>query len=150
MLAGCLAAEALLFLAAAVVVGTGGGTALLVVLVALAGAVPAGAPGGLRSMLTHLVDRAVLPRALSLDTVLNQVCWGLGPVLVGVTVAAVSPATGVGLIAVPAAIAAVVALRLPDLSASRSATGRSRVLPVLRLLARTLARPPRCGSCSAC
>ncbi|WP_431915726.1 MFS transporter [Micromonospora wenchangensis] len=139
VLAGCLAAEALLFLAAAVVVGTGGGTVLLVVLVALAGAVPAGAPGGLRSMLTHLVDAAVLPRALSLDTVLNQVCWGLGPVLVGVAVAAVSPAAGVGLTALPAVVAAAAALRLPDPTSARPAAGRSRVLPVLRLLARTLA-----------
>lgn len=112
-IAPCLAAEAVLFLVLALLLATGGQHGLVLAVAALAGAVPAGAPGGLRSTLTQVVGTAALRRALSLDTVINQSCWALAPILVSVCASLTISTVAVAVIAVFPTIGAVAALGLP-------------------------------------
>ncbi|MFD9790939.1 MFS transporter [Streptomyces sp. NPDC059070] len=56
--------------------------AATVALAFLGGAAPAAGPGGMRSMLIAMVDKADEPRALSAETVLTQITWGGAPALV--------------------------------------------------------------------
>ncbi|MEU3624363.1 hypothetical protein BS329_04850 [Amycolatopsis coloradensis] len=73
---------------------------LLVVLAGLAGAAPAASPGGMRTMLTRLVDEAAVASALSAESTLTQAIWAVAPGL------AVSLALWTGASA-PMAVAAV-------------------------------------------
>ncbi|MER6898430.1 MFS transporter, partial [Amycolatopsis sp. NPDC000740] len=52
---------------------------VLVVLAALAGAGPAASPGGMRAMLTRLVDEDVVASALSAESTLTQAIWAIAP-----------------------------------------------------------------------
>ncbi|MFD9888175.1 MFS transporter [Amycolatopsis sp. NPDC059027] len=52
---------------------------LLVVLAGLAGAAPAASPGGMRTMLTRLVDESVVASALSAESTLTQAIWAVAP-----------------------------------------------------------------------
>jgi hypothetical protein len=135
-----LAAEAVLFLSTAGLVSVRAPIAALIVLAALAGAVPAGATGGLRSVLTPVVGRARLDRALSLDAVLNQGCWAAAPLIVTALSQAFSAAIAVTAIAVPAVLGAIAAFGLPGTLTSehRPHGRRSSLAPLLRLLSRTL------------
>nr|WP_018680225.1 MFS transporter [Actinokineospora enzanensis] len=134
----CLAAEAVLFGLLALLVGTHGSNALLPAVAALAGAIPAGAPGGLRSTLTQVVGLAALPRALSLDTVLNQSCWALAPILVSACAALTSPTTAVALVAAFPLIGAMAALRLPYSAGPATRHARTGLWTLTRILHRTL------------
>ncbi|MEU4249948.1 MFS transporter [Amycolatopsis sp. NPDC026612] len=138
MLAPCLAVEALLFVALAVSVTADAPPAVLLATAALAGAIPAGAPGGLRSTLTHVVGPAALPRALSLDTVLNQACWGLAPILASVTATLFSPTMTIALVAAIPAMGTVAALWLPRTPPHREDVARTALWPLARLLGRSL------------
>lgn len=57
-------------------------TAAWLALAALAGAAPALGPGGLRSVLTRMVEEADVARALSAEAVLNELIWAAAPVVV--------------------------------------------------------------------
>lgn len=154
VVAWCLGGEAVCFAAGAVLTASRGPAALLLVAVALAGAIPSGTPGGLRAILTPLVGPAALPRALSLDSAINQLCWMVGPVIVSWTAVAGSPALALGVTALPAAFGVGAALALPAsagmveagaVGADRTASGTSGggagtgLLPLMRILGRSLA-----------
>jgi MFS family permease len=138
-LAWCLGAEAVLFVAVAAAAAARAPVPALLLLTALAGAIPAGAPGGLRALLTGLVGRSRLAPALSVDTVLNQACWTLGPILVAGAVAVWSATATVAVIAVAATVGALASWGLPRSAAVHLARPESGdVLPLLRVVGRTL------------
>ncbi|MFG2995344.1 MFS transporter [Streptomyces sp. NPDC048340] len=78
-----------------------------------AGAAPAAGPGGMRSMLIALVDKADEPRALSAETVLTQITWGGAPALVVVLAVNASPSAPMAVGAVGFLAAAVILFLLP-------------------------------------
>lgn len=79
----------------------------------VAGAAPAAGPGGMRSMLIALVDKADESRALSAETVLTQITWGGAPALVVVLAVNLSPSAPMALGAVGFLAAAVILFLLP-------------------------------------
>jgi hypothetical protein len=88
-------------------------TAALIPITALAGAVAAGTPGSLRTLLVQLADEGpALRRALSLDTVLLELAWTAAPAVVA-ALATVDPRLAVGGLAVSTALAGLISLRLP-------------------------------------
>ena len=58
---------------------------------AAAGGAASGLPGALRSYIAGSVDRAARDRALSVDNIINQVNWLVGPALAAVGSAVISP-----------------------------------------------------------
>ncbi|QIS14515.1 MFS transporter [Nocardia arthritidis] len=79
---------------------------VLITLALLAGAGPAASPGGLRSILTGMVDEEDVPRALSAEAMLTQVIWAVSPALVVLLATQLSAAAPVALGALCAAAAA--------------------------------------------
>ncbi|MGX7828034.1 MFS transporter [Actinokineospora sp. 24-640] len=138
-LAVSLAAEAVLFALFAVLVASGSGPVWLVAVAVLAGAVAAGAPGGLRAALTGIVPAGGLARALAVDSVLNQTSWVAAPLAVGGLAALVSTPAALVLLAVTPAVGAACALGLPRGGRVRERSRHDRLGPLLRLLARPLA-----------
>ncbi|MFG2146886.1 MFS transporter [Streptomyces sp. NPDC048696] len=110
--------------------------ALTVALAFVGGAAPAAGPGGMRSMLIALVDKADEPKALSAETVLTQVTWGGAPALVVLLAVNVSPRAPLGLGAIGFVAAALVLFLLPaasptaaeDEGTGQAKTARGRVL----------------------
>ncbi|SMD20155.1 MFS transporter [Kibdelosporangium aridum] len=137
-IAPCLAIEAALFGTLALLVIADGADVLLLAVAALAGAIPAGAPGGLRSTLTHVVGAAALPRALSLDTVINQTCWALAPIIVSVCAGLASPTAAIALVGVFPAIGMVAALYLPRTPGHATRETRTGLWALTLVLHRTL------------
>ncbi|MCX4783051.1 MFS transporter [Streptomyces sp. NBC_01264] len=94
----------------------------------VAGAAPAAGPGGMRSMLIALVDKADESRALSAETVLTQITWGGAPALVVVLAVNLSPSAPMALGAVGFLAAAVILFLLPAYrpqdEAARQETGQ--------------------------
>ncbi|ATY16859.1 hypothetical protein CU254_36700 [Amycolatopsis sp. AA4] len=83
---------------------------VLVVLAALAGGCPAASPGGMRAMLTRLVDEDVVASALSAESTLTQAIWAIAP---GLSVSLALWAGAEVPLEVGAAAMAVAALTLP-------------------------------------
>lgn len=92
----------------------------------LAGAAPAACPGGVRTLLTRLVDEAAVPRALSAEATLTQITWAAAPALV--VVLALQAFAGAPLIlgAVLAAASAALLVLLPEPEQLASATPAGR------------------------
>ncbi|MFG2816344.1 MFS transporter [Streptomyces sp. NPDC048410] len=87
---------------------------VLVGLAFLAGAAPAACPGGVRSLLTRLVEEPLVPRALSAEATLTQLTWAAAPALVVLLALQVHPGAPLALGAVLAAVAGLLVLRLPE------------------------------------
>ncbi|WP_063760042.1 MFS transporter [Streptomyces sclerotialus] len=110
-LAAGMAVGALAFAGLAVFPDTS--VALTSTLAFLAGAAPAASPGGMRTMLIALVDKADEARTLSAETVLTQVTWGGAPALVVVLAVNAWPGAPMVLGAVGFAVAAALLFVLP-------------------------------------
>jgi hypothetical protein len=80
---------------------------VLGVLAALAGAAPAAAPGGLRTLLTAQLPDALVVKALSADAVLTYGVWAIAPALTGLL--ALSVASSLPLVLAAALMAAAAA-----------------------------------------
>lgn len=130
-----LFAEAMLFAVLAVLVAVGAPLTILMIVAVLAGAVPAGAPGGLRTALSDTVGARLLAPALGIDSIINQASWALAPIIVSGVVALGSAPLALGVIAAVAATGSAAALGLadpPPAKSSRSQGGRpGRLLPIL-------------------
>ncbi|MET0136389.1 MAG: MFS transporter [Kibdelosporangium sp.] len=136
-LAICLAAEAVLFGVLSALVAGHAPVVPLVVVTTLIGAVPAGATGGLRSILSGIVDQRSMTRALAMDTAINQASWAIGPLVVGAAVLLADAPMALALAGVPAAAGAVAALGLTSRKRSSVVHGPGATT-LLRLLARPL------------
>ncbi|MEV7726257.1 MFS transporter [Streptomyces sp. NPDC087917] len=92
----------------------------------LAGAAPAACPGGVRTLLTRLVDEAAVPRALSAEATLTQITWAAAPALV--VVLALQAFAGAPLVlgAVLAAASAALLVLLPEPEPLTAATAAKR------------------------
>ncbi|MFJ9338689.1 MFS transporter [Streptomyces sp. NPDC101733] len=92
----------------------------------LAGAAPAACPGGVRTLLTRLVDEAAVPRALSAEATLTQITWAAAPALV--VVLALQAFAGAPLVlgAVLAAASAALLVLLPEPEPLNAATAAKR------------------------
>lgn len=112
-----------------------------VLLAAAVGMVAAGVPGALRSRLMRMVPDRAAAAALSVDSAVNQVCWGAAPVIVtAVAVAAVAPAQVLLLVAGPAVLSAGACLLMPKISAAaQSSTAGATVAGTVRSLSDVLA-----------
>lgn len=114
---------------------------LLLLLVAAVGAVPAGAPGGYRALLPHIVPHVALDTAYALDASLLEVELMIAPVLVAVAALLHTPIAAVLLMASAAVLAAAVTGALPRLVAQATGTARRalwrdrRAVPVYVLMA---------------
>ncbi|MDT3446208.1 hypothetical protein [Pseudofrankia sp. BMG5.37] len=75
-------------------------------LAVLAGAAPAAAPGGLRTLLTSQLPEALVVEALSAESVLTSVVWAAAPALAGVLALSLAPSLPLLLAAVLMAAAA--------------------------------------------
>lgn len=115
-LAVVLAAQALGFVLVAVMLDSHTNVILVCVTVLIVGAVPAGIPGALRSNLVDLVRTDRRATALSIDNVLNQLSWALGPVIVALVGIGAKPWFLAAWVAAPALIGALATcgLRTPD------------------------------------
>ncbi|MCY0938210.1 MFS transporter [Streptomyces sp. H34-S4] len=93
----------------------------------LAGAAPAACPGGVRTLLTRLVDEAAVPRALSAEATLTQITWAAAPALVvGLALQAFAGAPLIlGAVLAAASAALLVLLPEPEQLASATAEGRT-------------------------
>ncbi|MPY57500.1 MFS transporter [Streptomyces spongiae] len=87
---------------------------VLIGLAFLAGAAPAACPGGVRSLLTRLVEERTVPRALSAEATLTQITWAAAPGLVALLALQMDPGAPLALGAVLAAVAALLLLALPE------------------------------------
>jgi len=114
---------------------------LLLLLAAAVGAIPAGAPGGYRALLPHIVPHAALDTAYALDASLLEVEWMIAPVLVAVAVLLHTPIAAVLLMASAAILAAAATGTLPRLAAQATGVARRalwrdrRAVPVYALMA---------------
>jgi hypothetical protein len=68
---------------------------VLLVLAALAAAVPAGVPGGYRALLAELLDEPALPAAFSWDAAILEIEWLLAPLLVSAALLSGQPSAAV-------------------------------------------------------
>lgn len=110
-----------------------------VLLAAAVGMVAAGVPGALRSRLMRMVPDRAAAAALSVDSAVNQVCWGAAPVIV-TAVAAVAPDQVLLLVAGPAILSAGACLLMPKIStAPQSSTAGATVAGTVRSLSDVLA-----------
>lgn len=82
-------------------------------LAVLAGAAPAAAPGGLRTLLTSLLPDALVVKALSAESVLTYAVWAAAPALTGVLALSLAPPLPLLLAAVLMAAAAAGLWALP-------------------------------------
>jgi hypothetical protein len=134
-----LAAEAALFTVLAVLVARDAPLILLTIVATLAGAVPAGAPGGLRTALSDTVQVEALAPALGVDSIINQASWASAPILVSALVAVGSAPVALAVIAAVAGFGSLAALGLaaPAPVDANAAKG-GRLGPLLRVLGRPL------------
>jgi hypothetical protein len=96
-------------------------TPVLITLAFLAGAGPAASPGGLRSLLTGMVEEAEVPQALSVEVMVSQVIRAVAPALVVRLAMSVSPVAPVALAATSIASAALLIHLLPAPNTEQSA-----------------------------
>ncbi|MFI5663535.1 MFS transporter [Streptomyces sp. NPDC051684] len=105
---------------------------VLTVLAFLAGAAPAGCPGGARVLLTRMVQDTAVSRALSMEATLTQIIWAASPGLVVLLALQVDAGAPLLLGGVLAGTAALLLLRLPEHPAAgpagRPGTAAFRVL----------------------
>ncbi|MBO0880000.1 MAG: hypothetical protein J2P17_06455 [Mycobacterium sp.] len=94
---------------------------VLIALAFLAGAGPAASPGGLRSLLTGMVEEAEVPQALSVEVMLSQVVRAGAPALVVLMATNMSPVAPVALAAASTGSAALLVHLLPASGAEQSA-----------------------------
>lgn len=87
---------------------------VLIGLAFVAGVAPAACPGGIRAMLTRLVADNAVPRALSAEAMLTQIVWAAAPGLVVLLALQVHPGAPLMVVALLAATASVLLLRLPE------------------------------------
>ncbi|QFU89918.1 Major Facilitator Superfamily protein [Amycolatopsis sp. YIM 10] len=101
-----------------------------ILLTVVAGAPAAIAPGSLRSLVTGLVAENDVPRALSVDTMLNQAAWALSPAIVSVLALRFDASLPFAVAAVSTALSALAVWRLPAGKPvpETPATGRRRAL----------------------
>ncbi len=83
-----------------------------VVLGGLVGVIAAGVPGALRSRLTRLVPAPAVVSALSIDSALNQLCWGAAPVIIAALATGADRAMLLPAVAMPAFAAALACIFL--------------------------------------
>ncbi|MGX2995327.1 MFS transporter [Streptomyces sp. JNUCC 64] len=107
---------------------------LLGALAFLAGAGPAAGAGGLRALLTSLVPERLVPRTLSVESMLNSVIWALSPAAVAALALGVEPRLP-PLLAAVLLVAAAAGLRLLPPGWSADPADRDGA-PVFRLLVR--------------
>jgi MFS family permease len=86
----------------------------LVALAAAAGAVTAGAHGGLRALLLRSVESGVHTAALSLEATTTTLLWAVGPALVGLIAALAGPGWPIVVVGLVAALGTVAASVLRD------------------------------------
>ncbi len=108
-----LVARALLYAALAGTATVAPASALVLV-AGLAGAVAAGVPGGLRSMIQHIVPGDALHPAMSLDTTLLELAWTIAPALAAGLTAVADPRLSLAAMALLVGVAALLARRLPQ------------------------------------
>lgn len=106
-----VAAASVVLLAAAVVVGAP--VAVLAVVAAAGGVATAGLEGGFRALLPAVVADRDLPQASSLEAVLGEASFLIGPAVAGLVAHAAGPVTVLGLMAAASTMAALVAGKLP-------------------------------------
>lgn len=106
-----VAAGSVAALAAAVVVGAP--MVVLVVVAAAGGIATAGLEGGFRALLPAVVADEDLPRASSLEAVLGEASFLIGPALAGLVAHVAGAVTVLGLMATASTAAAVVTGKLP-------------------------------------
>lgn len=106
-----IAAASIVALALAVVVGAP--VAVLAVVAAAGGVATAGLEGGFRALLPAVVADGDLPRASSLEAVLGEASFLIGPALAGLVAHVAGAVTVLGLMATASTVAAVVASKLP-------------------------------------
>ncbi|GHF90903.1 MFS transporter [Streptomyces thermodiastaticus] len=99
---------------------------VLLALAFLAGAAPAACPGGLRAMLTRLVNEDLVSRALSAEATLTQCVWAAAPGLVVILALQVYPGAPLVLGAVLMATASLLLLRLEEPEAAQPAASAER------------------------
>ncbi|MFF7203284.1 MFS transporter [Streptomyces sp. NPDC008141] len=99
---------------------------VLIGLAFVAGVAPAACPGGIRAMLTRLVADNAVPRALSAEAMLTQIVWAAAPGLVVLLALQVHPGAPLMVVALLAATASVLLLRLPEPEEPESAGPPSR------------------------
>ncbi|WP_327677163.1 MFS transporter [Streptomyces sp. NBC_00467] len=99
---------------------------VLIGLAFVAGVAPAACPGGIRAMLTRLVADNAVPRALSAEAMLTQIIWAAAPGLVVPLALQVHPGAPLMVVALLAATASVLLLRLPEPEEPESAGLPSR------------------------
>lgn len=109
-----------------------------VLLVAVVGVVAAGVPGALRSRLTRMVPERSTQPALSIDSAINQVCWGAAPVIV-TAVAASAPTQVLVVVAAPAVASCLACLIIPSRPAEpRSPSSGPTITDTVRTLSDVL------------
>lgn len=126
-----LAAASIVALAVAVVVGAP--VAVLVIVAAAGGVATAGLEGGFRALLPAVVADSDLPRASSLEAVLGEASFLIGPALAGLVAHVAGPVMVLALMATAAAVAAVVTGKLPRHPATGDGTRRGGLRGVWRL-----------------
>lgn len=102
--------------------------AVMVLLAAACGAVPAAAQGGLRAMLHRLVPPRLREKAFALDSTLLELQWALAPLIVAGCVAVGVPTLTALAMALAASIAGVLVLQLPALEESQGQRQESESL----------------------
>ncbi|MCP2258012.1 putative arabinose efflux permease, MFS family [Streptoalloteichus tenebrarius] len=100
--------------------------ALVVVLVALGGAVAAGAHGGLRAIAIRLAPPSAAQPVLAVESAVSTTVWTAAPAVVAGVQVAVGPVAPTVLIAVIALLGVLASLRLRDLPAVAAASGGER------------------------
>ncbi|WP_328811840.1 MFS transporter [Rhodococcus sp. NBC_00294] len=101
------------------------------------GVIAAGVPGALRSRLTQMVPHPTVVTALSIDSAINQVCWGVAPVVVALVAVTTFPSAALLLVAAPPLLAGVTCLALPE-SRSEPEVAAGGVVSLARMLRTTL------------
>jgi hypothetical protein len=112
-----LAVQAAAALGVGTIAAIGAGAAPLWALIAataVAGAVTAGAHGGLRALLLRSVDPSVHTAALSIEATATTLLWAVGPALVGLVAVLAGPAWPIVVVGVVAALGTVAATVLRD------------------------------------
>lgn len=119
--------------ALAVAIVAGAPMAVLAVAAAAGGVATAGLEGGFRALLPAVVADSDLPRASSLEAVLGEASFLIGPALAGLVAHVAGPVTVLGLMAAASTGAAVVAGKLPRHPVTGDDTRRGGLRGVWRL-----------------
>lgn len=125
---------------AAIAVRPSSPVGLLLLLSFVCGAAPAANPGGMRALLTGMVNEQNVPQALSAEAILTEIIWMAAPALVVLLALQASRSAPLGLAAGCAAVAAAgILLITPRVVPDERAEGAEEVQPK-RAKARALAR----------